>query len=147
MGVNGPRHENKRDHALRKPLETIIGTSVDNALVVKSLAEDILQTLGQQNIISYIPVDSINLLTPSGRIIALLLERTDLTVREMSVFLGTTEANINKPLSKLLAEKIVKRKKRQGRFEYYINIDIAKNHPDIRRLVLMVTSLTTQKPE
>ena len=147
MSSIGPRHENKRDHALRKPLETIIGTSIDNAAMVRLIAEDILQTLGQQNIISYIPADTTNLLTPSGRIIALLLERTNLTVREMSVFLGTTEANINKPLTKLLAEKIVLRKKRLGRFEYYINVNVAKEHPDIRRIVMMMVCLSNQKTD
>lgn len=136
------RHDSQRDHALRKPLETIVGTSVGDEKLVKQIVEDVLSTLDAQNIISYTVHNNINLLTPFGRVLGLLLERPNITVREMSTFLGVTEANINKAISKLMAEQLVVRAKKNGRYEYRANQEVASKHSDLRRLIAMLIRLS-----
>jgi len=136
------RHDSQRDHALRKPLETVVGSFVGDAELVKKIVEDVLSTLDAQNIISYTVHNNINLLTPFGRVLSLLLERPNLTVREMSTFLGVTEANINKAISKLMSENLVLRTKKNGRYEYRANPDTASEHSDLRRLIAMIILLT-----
>lgn len=136
------RHDSKRDHALRNPLETTVGALVGDASLVQQIVEEVLQTLDGQNIIAYTVKNNINLLTPFGRVMTLLLERPNLTIREMSIFLGVTEANINRAISKLASENLILREKKNGRYEYRINHDTASQHSDIRRLVMMVSVLS-----
>ena len=139
------RHENKRDHTLRTPLEKAVSKLVGGDALIKEIVEEILYTLDEQNIISYTVKNNVNLLTPFGRVMTLLIERPNLTIREMSVFLGVTEANIIRTVSKLNSEKLLTRRKKDGRFEYSVNYEVAKEHSDIRRLVLLVARLTSEK--
>lgn len=132
------RYESKRDHSLRKPLEEIVSSSIDNVEQVKALVEEILTTLGEQNIIAYGEQPTINILTPHGRVLALLTERPYLTVREMSTFFGVTESNINKSISRLDAEELIKRRKHNGRYEYYVNFEKVRTHSDARRLYALI---------
>lgn len=136
------RHESKRDHALRKPLETAVGGLVEDRDLITQIVEEVLSALDGQNIISYTVKNNINLLTPFGRVAALLMERPNITVREMSVFLGVTEANINRAISKLASENLIVRTKKNGRYEYRLNYEEAQQHSDIRRLVALVGLLT-----
>lgn len=139
------RHENKRDHTLRTPLEKAVSKMVGGDELIKEIVEEILYTLDEQNIISYTVKNNINLVTPFGRVMTLLIERPNLTIREMSVFLGVTEANIIRTVSKLNSEQLLTRRKKDGRFEYSVNYGVAKEHSDIRRLVLLVGRLISEK--
>jgi hypothetical protein len=139
------RHENKRDHTLRTPLEKAVSKMVGGDELIKQIVEEILYTLDEQNIISYTVKNNINLVTPFGRVMTLLIERPNLTIREMSVFLGVTEANIIRTVSKLNSEELLTRRKKDGRFEYSVNYEVAKEHSDIRRLVLLVGRLISEK--
>jgi hypothetical protein len=139
------RHENKRDHTLRTPLEKAVSKMVGGDELIKEIVEEILYTLDEQNIISYTVKNNINLVTPFGRVMTLLIERPNLTIREMSVFLGVTEANIIRTVSKLNSEELLTRRKKDGRFEYSVNYEVAKEHSDIRRLVLLVGRLISEK--
>lgn len=139
------RHENKRDHTLRTPLEKAVSKMVGGDELIKQIVEEILYTLDEQNIISYTVKNNVNLLTPFGRVMTLLIERPNLTIREMSVFLGVTEANIIRTVSKLNSEELLTRRKKDGRFEYSVNYEVAKEHSDIRRLVLLVGRLISEK--
>lgn len=136
------RHENKRDHTLRTPLEKTVSRYVEDGSLVASIVEEVMSVLDEQNIISYTVKNNINILTPFGRVLTLLIERPNLTVREMSVFLGVTEANIIKSISKLSSENLIVKNKINGRFEYSVNPESIKSHSDIRRLFLLVSRLT-----
>lgn len=138
------RYESKRDHVLRKPLEQTIAVSIDDVEKVKSLVEDILMTLSEQNIISYAEPTTINILTPHGRVLSLLAERPYLTVREISTYLGVTESNINKSIARLDAEKLICRRKKSGRYEYYVNFEKIKTHNDTRRLFSLIVRATAE---
>ena len=134
------RHESQRDHTLRTPLEKTIERIIGDNSLVKEIVEEVLNTLDEQNIISYTVKNNINLLTPFGRVITLLIERPYLTVREMSVFLGVTEASIIKTVTKLNSEDLIVRRKKDGRFEYSVNPETIKTHNDIKRLFRLLTS-------
>jgi DNA-binding transcriptional regulator GbsR (MarR family) len=139
------RHESKKDHVLRTPLEATLSRVVDDKELVKQLAEEVLQSLDEQNIISYNPRFSTNIVTPFGRMLLLLMERPNLTIREMSVILGVTESNINKAVTKLLSDELVFKKQNNGRYEYSVNYEIAKEHQDIRQLVRFIALLSFEK--
>ena len=135
------RYSNKRDHVLRTPLEHTIDKCVKNGDDVVSMVEAILQTLGEQNIIQYGDNNVTSLLTPAGRVISLLIQNPCLTVREMSVLLGTTETNVSKAIAKLLDDSLIARTKVNGRNEYEIVAPLLENHSDIRGLFTVVKRL------
>ena len=126
---------------LRTPLEHTIDKCVKNGDDVVSMVEAILQTLGEQNIIQYGDNNVTSLLTPAGRVISLLIQNPCLTVREMSVLLGTTETNVSKAIAKLLDDSLIARTKVNGRNEYEIVAPLLENHSDIRGLFTVVKRL------
>jgi hypothetical protein len=141
------RYSNKRDHVLRTPLERTIDECVKNGDDVVSMVESILLTLGEQNVIQYGDNNVTSLLTPAGRVISLLIQKPALTIREMSVLLGTTETNVGKAIAKLLDDSLIARTKVNGRNEYEIVVPSLENHSDIRGLFAVIKRLLRKSAE
>jgi predicted transcriptional regulator len=134
-------HDNRRDHAIRGPLEKIVKQARANNATAKELVESILEELDEQNIIAYTPKSNVNLLTPAGRILIYLIETPGLTVRELTVSLGVTDTAVIKALSLLSKSKLVARTKVKGRYEYRINLNNTRYHPDLRRLIRTISTV------
>lgn len=134
-------HDNRRDHVLREPLERAVANALANNADLKGLVESVLLELDEQNLISYKPKSSINLFTPAGRLVIMLMERPCLTVREMSVTLGCSQTAVIKALSVLDREKLIKRRKVKGRYEYSLDYGKLKNHAELRRLIRVLSTL------
>jgi Mn-dependent DtxR family transcriptional regulator len=128
-------HDNRRDHVLRGPLERAVREAQKKNSDAKSLVEAILNELDEQNIIAYTPKSRVNLLTPQGRVLVFLVERPRMTVREISVSLGVSIQSANKAISLLTKDKLITRTKVKGRYEYRINLENVRYHPDMRRLI------------
>ena len=141
------RYSNKRDHILRKPLESVVEQSISNGDNASSIVESILLMLGEQNIIEYGDRNLVSILTPAGRVLALLIQRPNLTVREMSVIVGTTETNIIKATAKLLDDGLIARTKVNGRNEYKIVSETLEKHSDIRGLFLVIGKLIESRSD
>jgi DNA-binding transcriptional regulator YhcF (GntR family) len=133
-------HDNRRDHAIRGPLERIVKNAQTKNLSAKQLVESILEELDEQNIIAYTPKSNVNLLTPAGRVLMYLIQTPGLTVRELSTTLGVTNTAIIKAISLLSKNKLVARTKVKGRYEYRINLNNTRYHPDLRRLIRTISS-------
>ena len=110
----------------------------------RQIVELLLEELDDANIISYTPKSFVNLLTPAGRVLCLLMEKPGVTVREMSTIIGVTETSVLKALSLLTKQKLVARTKVKGRYEYKINLKNARYHPDLRRLMRLVREAVTE---
>jgi len=82
-------------------------------------------------------------LTPSGRILVYLIETPGLTVRELSTTLGVSSTAVIKSLSLLTKNKLIARTKVKGRYEYRINLNNVRYHPDLRRLIRTISSATS----
>ena len=128
-------YDNRRDHAIRGPLERVVKNAQAKNLSAKEIVESILEELDEQNIIAYTPKSNVNLLTPPGRILLYLIQTPGLTVRELSTTLGVTNTAIIKAISLLSKNKLVARTKVKGRYEYRINLNEVVYHPDLRRLI------------
>ena len=135
------RYSNKRDHVLRTPLERTVEMGISSGADIASIVEEILLTLGEQNVIDYGDRNITSLLTPAGRVLSLLIQKPSLTVREMSVLLGTTESSIIKAIAKLLDDGLIARTKVKGRNEYKIVGSSLEKHSDIRGLFLIIGRL------
>ena len=141
----GTAHDNRRDHVLRQPLEIMVKDAISRKMNAKQIVELLLGELDEANIISYTPKSKVNLLTPAGRVMCLLLEKPGVTIREMSTILGVTETSILKAISLLIKEKLVTRTKVKGRYEHRINLKNARYHPDLRRLMRLVRDAVTEE--
>ena len=128
-------HDNRRDHAIRGPLERVVKNAQAKNLSAKEIVESILEELDEQNIIAYTPKSNVNLLTPPGRVLLYLIQTPGLTVRELATTLGVTNTSIIKAISLLSKNGLVARTKVKGRYEYHINLNNAIYHPDLRRLI------------
>ena len=128
-------HDNRRDHAIRGPLERVVKNAQAKNLSAKEIVESILEELDEQNIIAYTPKSNVNLLTPPGRVLLYLIQTPGLTVRELATTLGVTNTSVIKAISLLSKNKLVARTKVKGRYEYRINLNNAIYHPDLRRLI------------
>lgn len=137
-------HDNKRDHVLREPLEKVVAQAIANNANTKELVESILLELDEQHLIAYTPRSKVNLFTPAGRLLVMLIERPGLTIREMSVSLGCSTTAVTKALSLLDKDKMVTRTKVKGRYEYRINYKNARYHPDLRRLIRTIQAVITE---
>lgn len=133
-------HDNRRDHAIRGPLEKVVKNAQAKNLSAQQLVESILEELDDQNIIAYTPKSNINLLTPSGRTLLYLIETPGLTVRELSTTLGVSGTAVIKSLSLLTKNKLIARTKVKGRYEYRINLENVRYHPDLRRLIRTIST-------
>jgi DNA-binding transcriptional regulator YhcF (GntR family) len=134
-------HDNRRDHAIRGPLERVVKEAQSKNHSAKQLVESILEELDEQNIIAYTPKSNVNLLTPAGRILIYLIETPGLTVRELSTTLGVTSTAVIKALSLLTKNKLIARTKVKGRYEYRINLNNTRYHPDLRRLIRTISAV------
>jgi|688.fasta_scaffold235002_3 hypothetical protein len=141
------RYSNKRDHVLRTPLERTLEVGINSGADIASIVEEILLTLGEQNVIDYGDRNVTSLLTPAGRVLSLLIQKPNLTVREMSVLLGTTESSIIKAIAKLLDDGLIARTKVNGRNEYRIVGLSLENHSDIRGLFLVIGHLLKERQQ
>lgn len=133
-------YDNRRDHAIRGPLERVVQNAQAKNLSAKQIVESILEELDEQNIIAYTPKSNVNLLTPSGRVLLYLIQTPGLTVRELATTLGVTNTAIIKAISLLSKNKLVARTKVKGRYEYRINLNEVVYHPDLRRLIRTIST-------
>lgn len=139
------RHDNRRDHVLRKPLERAIAQSESSDPEV--LAETVLRTLDEQKIIAYKARDTLAILTPAGRVLVIVAEHPDATLREISVALGVSESNVGRSVAKLVGSNVIARTKVNGRNTYRVNLDALNTHPDLRRYGEVLASLQSKLAE
>ena len=125
------RHDNRRDHVLRRPLKAAIESAGSSD--PDDLAEVVLQTLNEHKIIAYTPKDLLAILTPAGRVLVIVAENPNVTLREISVALGVSESNVGRSIGKLVSSNVITRTKVNGLNTYEVNSDGGNSHPDIAR--------------
>lgn len=134
-----------RQHALDGPIRRAISEVVDGDIDL--IVQRIMQELGQLGLIDYAPKGTIKLLTPAGRALVALMERPGMTMRELSLYMGTTEANVLKQVTALVNAGVIARTKSKGRNKYRLNSDTVEKHPDITRFFSAIYSTFSQTPK
>jgi hypothetical protein len=137
-------HNGVRDHVLRAPITKVVSEMVDNGASVDELTEALLLKLSELSVISYAANDKIKLLTPAARVLVSLMERPDLTMRELSLYLGITEAGVMKYIVTLAKANVITRTKVNGRNSYRFNVNEGLSNPDIIRFYTAIQKLASQ---
>ena len=99
--------------------------------------------LEELRIVSYQRSDVLPLLSVAGRVLVLVMERPDMTMREMAVRLGTADTNVSRAVSKLARFDLITRHRVGRRNNYRVNRDEVMAHPDIWRLMAAVDGVMT----
>jgi len=126
---NNESNTGKRDHVLRNSIEI----AVSGVGSPEEIAERMLRLLDERKLIQYAPKETLALLSAAGRVLLCLIENPGSTIREISVRLGITEANVGKSIATLAEHKIIARTKVKNKYTYNFNVEVMLNHPDIRR--------------
>ena len=136
-------HRGQREHVLRRPLTAAIESAGSDP---DDIAEAVLKSLDEQRIISYAPRDTLAILPPAGRVLVILCEKPNATLREISLMLGVNESNVARSVGKLVRANVIARTKVKGRNVYTLNNDVARLHPDLRRYHDAVLQLLGASP-
>lgn len=133
-------------HVLHEPISNALKVHLPEDVSSDEIAVEVLLALSAMGVISYSTNVGIKLLTPAGRVLVSLMERPNMTMRELSLYLGTTEANVLKQVTALVKANVIARTKVKGRNTYRLNLETALNIPDITRFYCSITeALTTTK--
>ena len=135
------RASNQRDHVLRKPLEMALSGSISDGASVEDVTETVLRTLSDQGVIQYAPKGTLAFVTTTGRVLVCVLERPQITLREMALILGVTESGIAKTVAGLVKSGVIARTKVKGRNIYSVDKNQARNHPDIHRYFTAISPI------
>lgn len=126
---NDESNTGKRDHVLRNSIEM----AVNGAGSPEEIAERMLRLLDERKLIQYAPKGTMSILSAAGRVLLCLIENPGSTIREISVRLGITEANVGKSIATLAEHNVIARTKVKNKYIYNFNAETIVNHPDIRR--------------
>lgn len=126
---NDESNTGKRDHVLRNSIEM----AVNGAGSPEEIAERMLRLLDERKLIQYAPKGTMSILSAAGRVLLCLIENPGSTIREISVRLGITEANVGKSIATLAEHNVIARTKVKNKYTYNFNAETIVNHPDIRR--------------
>lgn len=130
----------KRDHVLRNAIEV----AVVKATSPEEIAECMLQLLDERRLIQYAPKGTMAVLSAPGRVLLCLIENPGSTIREISVRLGITEANVGKSIATLAEHNVIARTKVKNKYVYNFNAESIRNHPDIRRFHEAISPFFTE---
>lgn len=129
-----------RSHVVEDAIAQVLA---GKGITDESVAEDVMIALEELRIVSYQRSDVLPLLSVAGRVLVLIMERPDMTMREMAVRLGTADTNVSRAVSKLARFNLVTRHRVGRRNNYRVNREEVLAHPDIWRLLAAVDGVMT----
>lgn len=135
----GPKYE----HIIK----TRVADAIAGAETLELAVEYVMEALNEARIVSYSKGDRHRLLTQSGRVFILMIEKPNSTQLEIATRLGIREQNVQRIITKLIADGLIERHK-SGRTNVYTPCyDNAWKHPDIWRFALAILRMTKEQPD
>lgn len=99
----------------------------------QAITKRVMDELHASKLISYDDPSKPSLLTVNGRVLYLLMENTDISLREIAVRCGVTESSAQRAISTLAEGKLIKRRKVKGKNRYEIQRKAILDNPDFLR--------------
>lgn len=130
------------------PSKHIVETTVRRILEKKQDPEwatsEVMAALEELRLVSYRSKNVLPLLSVAGRVLVVIMENPDLSIREMAVRLGVHESNVQRSVSELARHGLVSRRRVGRQNVYAVNVETLLAHPDVWRFVV---ALNDTKPD
>lgn len=127
--------EGQRSHVVANAISRVM----ERRGLGDDITEEVMQALDDIHLVSYQRKGVLPLLSVSGRVLVMVMEYPDMTMRDIAVRLGTVESNVSRSVTQLSKAGLISRT-RVGRNNHYrINADVVIGHPDIWRLLSAVS--------
>jgi hypothetical protein len=129
---------------LTEPLEALIKQGITEKRSPQELAIEIAKALDGKS--AQYASDGISMLTAPARMLITLLLEPSMTQRALSIYLGISEAAVQKTIRQLTDMKLVAKTKVQNKNMYTVDVDKFLNLSDIRYLQQAVSAAIESEP-
>lgn len=123
-------------HAVRQAvIQSITGAESD-----EEAADRVMDLLDDMKLVVYSADETLPMLSSAGKMLMLVMEYPQITLREAAMRLGITEANARRSMGNLVTRGLVGRERVLRKNVYTVNVAAILEHPDIRRFLLSITN-------
>jgi predicted HTH transcriptional regulator len=137
----------KKKTANKELLSSIEVVLSDTTSTPQEIAKRVLETLEGNSAVFYARKGELSLLTGPARVLIVLTEQPDITQRAMAIYLGISEAAVQKSLKILIDNGLVAKTKVKGRNVHKIIPKTLLNHSDINHVTSAVRAAERQEKE
>lgn len=123
------------------------GATGKNSSQTNDIASNIARAIASTNAIFYGKEGEIALLTAPARVFLTLILQPGISRRAISVYLGVTEAAIQKSLNTLIKYGLLAKTKSGNRNVYEINENLFINSSDISHILSAIERIKTSPPQ
>jgi len=114
---------------LTEPIEMLVKHGLDSKMSSEQMAMEIAKAISG-TAINY-PSGQLSILTAPARMLVTLIQEPTMTQRALSIYLGISEAAVQKTIKSLASAGLVAKTKIKGRNHYTVNISEFLELPDI----------------
>lgn len=129
---------------LTEPIEMLIKQGISDKRSPQELAIEIAKALDGKS--AQYASDGISMLTAPARMLITLLMEPSMTQRALSIYLGISEAAVQKTIRQLTEMKLVAKTKVQNKNLYTVDVDKFLNLTDIKYLQQAVSAAIESEP-
>ena len=129
---------------LAEPLEVILKQKLTDNISPEQLAIEIAKALDGQS--AQYASDGISILTAPARMLVTLILEPSMTQRALSIYLGISEAAVQKTIRQLAESKLIAKTKSKGKNFYTVDIEKFLNLSDIRYLQRAISAASDDLP-
>lgn len=129
---------------MAEPLELLIKQGMSDKRTPQELAMEIAKALDGKS--AQYASDGISMLTAPARMLITLIMEPSMTQRALSIYLGISEAAVQKTIRQLTEMKLVAKTKVQNKNMYTVDVDKFLNLSDIKYLQQAVSTAIESEP-
>jgi predicted transcriptional regulator len=132
---------------LLTPIEMLVKNNLAQNASPNEIAQNIIKAIASSNAIFYAREGELSLLTAPARVLITLIMEPAITRRALSMYLGITEAAIQKSLNTLIKYGLIAKTKVGPRNVYEIDAKAFLNLSDISHIITAITSISAEEEE
>ena len=119
--------------ALTEPIQLLIEKGIQNGGTPEQISAEVLQAITGK-LAHYSSGDEISILSAPARMLITLIDEPYMTQRALSIYLGISEAAVQKTIKSLIQQGLVAKTKYAGRNSYQVDTEKFLQLNDIRHL-------------
>lgn len=132
---------------LLSPIEMLVRNNLAQNASANEIAQNIISAISSSNAIFYAREGELSLLTAPARVLVTLITEPGITRRAISMYLGITEAAIQKSLNTLIKYRLITKTKVGSRNVYEIDAKAFLELSDISHIQRSINTLLVEPKE